>query len=137
MKYEMFNDGTVIPEAEDSDLVGYSISFCLKDIADGFVDINNVALIKAGTCIAEDWHSLIDHYIEVGCWNKKDRYKYESIIGELLSEDKIFQSRLYGIIHAGINHIWDYVYKLNSDYGVSSIDTRADFKRGNDDDEMD
>ena len=137
MKYEMYNDGTVIPKAEYSDLVGYSISFCLKDIVDGFVDINNVALIKAGTCVTEDWHSLIDHYIAANVWNEKDRDKYEFVLDELLSEDKIFQSRLYGIRHAGINHTWDYVYKLNRDYGVSSIDTRADFKRRNDDDEMD
>ena len=125
MYYEHYDRGRDIPTVQDSDVVGYSISNCIKDIVDGWVDINNVTLIKAGTCVSENWEMLINDYIEAYVWEEDDRYKYEAVIGELISEDKIFQSRLYGLIHAGIVNTWDCLWKLNDNYGVSTIETRA------------
>lgn len=77
-------------------LLGYSLSFCVKDIIDGKVYIGDVFGIEAGTdCrTQDDWDKVLRSYSGL-YWASKPR-KAAKIARKLIAEGRVFQPRLHG-----------------------------------------
>jgi hypothetical protein len=67
-------------------MIGLSVSFCVRDIAEGKVPLEEVDCIFSGTCARaqEDWDVVIDRYKSV-YWQKFPD-KAESIIRTLIAQ---------------------------------------------------
>jgi len=74
--------------------IGLSLSFCVRDIVEGRVNIGDVERIVTGTCAEtyEEWCTLLDHYVE-GYWYEYPQ-KALSVVSELRSKGMISQPRL-------------------------------------------
>lgn len=77
-------------------LIGLSLSFCIREIAEGKVKISKVAKIIAGTCAANDadWDDVIARY-RTTYWSNCPT-ECESALYWLKSEGLIEQPRLAG-----------------------------------------
>ena len=77
--------------------VGLSVSFCIKDIALGEVDINDVQFISGGTCCKdmEQWQPVIETYRKIYWSHFPD--KAEEILRYFLERNLIIQPRLEGM----------------------------------------
>jgi hypothetical protein len=76
-------------------LIGLSLSFCIRDIAAGDVDVSNVELIVAGTACrtAEQWRDVLERY-ERSYWVG---YPHASLLAAYLIETgKVTQPRVEG-----------------------------------------
>ena len=94
-------------------MIGLSLSFCIRDIVSGLVNIDNVEKIITGTkCrTPEDWEYLISEY-KNSYWyelNSKNEFKHVTvdILTILLRDGKIYQPKLKGEIPPNISKgIW-------------------------------
>lgn len=77
-------------------LIGLSLSFCIKDIIAGKVDINDVAFFSTGTCARtpEDWADVELIYRETYWGNNPELAS--SILHSFLDRGLILQPRLEG-----------------------------------------
>lgn len=79
--------------------IGFSLSKCIQDIAQGLIDVNDVAFIISLTTIRED--KQIDHVIDNWILNtvldQENRAIYRSIVEELIKENKLVQPRIQGM----------------------------------------
>lgn len=92
---------------EGSYLIGLSLSFCVRDIANGVVNIDDVEKIITGTRCdsAESWSYLLEQYGGT-YWNGIEA-KAEAILIVLLKNEKIFQPRTIGELPPNISKgIW-------------------------------
>ena len=76
-------------------MIGLSFSYCVKDIASGVVDIDNVERVEAGTLIRSDekFQSWMDQ-IEPVYWQGLP--KARSIAEKLWKDGRVYQPRLHG-----------------------------------------
>lgn len=74
-------------------MIGTSLSFCVKEIAKGVVDINDVEKIVAGTRASnqEEWAEIFSRYNSV-YW--KGLPEAESIARQLIDSGRVVQPRL-------------------------------------------
>ena len=97
-----WNEAPPLPEGADryldptTPLIGLSLSFCIREIAEGKVKISQVAKIIAGTCAATDadWDDVIARYRTTD-WRDCPT-ECESALYWLKSEGLIEQPRLTG-----------------------------------------
>lgn len=75
-------------------MIGYSLSFCVKDIMDGLVDLKDVDKIIASIACPDDeaWQRLVSIY--AGVYWSKNPFRATEIANQLWSEGKIEQPRL-------------------------------------------
>lgn len=88
-------------------MIGLSLSFCVRDIANGVVNIDDVEKIITGTkCATEDdWSFLTDEYNN-SYWQDIKESAFE-VLSYLRKDDKIYQPKLNGEIPPNIsNGIW-------------------------------
>ena len=76
--------------------IGLSLSFCVRDIIEGKIAIEDVALIIAGTYAKGEasWKGLLDQYSETYWQNDPDGAK--EVANTLLFTSRIFQPRVAG-----------------------------------------
>jgi hypothetical protein len=76
---------------------GLSLSFCVKDICQGKVSINQVEKIITGTMAKsnDDWDNLLKSYCQNYWYDYPEMAK--SIVNQLKESGKILQPRLEGI----------------------------------------
>lgn len=76
--------------------IGLSLSFCIKEILLGKVDLADVEYISTATmCKTEaDWNLLVENYSRV-YW-KMDPSRAALILSQLRKEGRIYQPRIYG-----------------------------------------
>ncbi len=74
--------------------VGYSVSFCVRDMARGDVDPSKVKMIVAGTAVKtpEGWDGVIEDYKEY-YWSEFKEVA-EAIFRDFLKRGKVYQPRL-------------------------------------------
>lgn len=79
-----------------SEKIGLSLSFCVREIAEGAVALKDVVKITTGTvCVTdEDWKKVIATYREVYWANNPD--ECERIAWILILSGRIDQSRVRG-----------------------------------------
>ena len=89
-------------------LIGKSLSKCVIDIVNGAVDINDVKLINAGTCIStpEILESVVKHYcrgymFSVGPWEGLDEDECRDITYRLFFTNRVHQERVLDMYEAG------------------------------------
>lgn len=77
-------------------LVGLSLSFCIMDIVEGRVSLDQVERIIAGTCArtAEDWDHVVGVY-RLAYWGK-DPDRAERIARTMIKLGKVDQPRTRG-----------------------------------------
>jgi len=87
---------SILNQHRKNNMIGFSISFCIRDIADGKVALEDVSLIIGGTCVErpEDWDEVICRYRPVYWRSHPD--ECERIFRQLLAEGKIRQPRVLG-----------------------------------------
>lgn len=87
-------------------LRGLSLSFCIKDIINGKVDVKNVKEIVTGTCCRteEDWNKVLDHYIDF-YW-QADSVRAIDIFSLLKRFGRIDQPRTRGESAPNISEGW-------------------------------
>jgi hypothetical protein len=75
-------------------MIGYSLSFCVKDIIEGRVDLKDVEKIIANTCAPDDeaWMRITSIY--AGVYWRKNPFRAVEIANKLWAEGKIEQPRL-------------------------------------------
>ena len=75
-------------------MIGYSLSFCVKDICEGRVNMADVEKIVASTAADTqgDWDKLLGNYCE-SYWSEYPA-KARAVVIELRSANKIKQPRL-------------------------------------------
>jgi hypothetical protein len=78
--------------------VGLSLSFCVRDIIEGNVSINDVAFIYSATKAetGEQWESVIDSYKRSYWYENPD--EAERIARHFINENLVIQPRLEGKI---------------------------------------
>lgn len=78
-------------------LIGFSLSFCVRDILNGDVKEDEVALIYSGTRFQnkKELAKVIDQYSEV-YWGVHRRKKASAIVHRLLYASRIVQPRVLG-----------------------------------------
>ena len=79
--------------------IGLSLSMCVKDIAEGKVSFDEVAVIVAATCArdAHGWERLMDGYGRTA-W--RDLPTVPFIVARLRAFGKIVQPRIYDPDHS-------------------------------------
>lgn len=84
----------LVVAATEPVLIGLSVSFCIRDIAWGKVELGDVRCIMAGTCARsmQDWQFVADEYCRV-YW-KDCAEDACMILNHLLHENLIVQPRL-------------------------------------------
>ncbi len=90
-------------------LVGFSLSFCVKDILLGRVKEEDVMVIFCGTNIRtrEAMTSVIARYSQ-GYWGAKNKKKASAIIYRLLFAGKLLQARAFGLEAPNIaSGVWE------------------------------
>ena len=93
-----------------TEMVGFSVSLCIKNILDGKVDEKDVKVLFAGT----NWRSkadlkqVIDSYSET-YWRKNPK-KAKAILNRLIAAGKIIQARAFGFDACNIAHNYWYPY---------------------------
>ena len=77
-------------------MIGLSVSFCVREIANGSVNLADVEKIVAGTNAPtpEAWEQIVKQYRET-YW-RDDTDNCERIFRQLLAEGKIHQPRVSG-----------------------------------------
>ena len=82
-------------------LIGHSLSKCVLDIARGIVDINDVLVIKAGTCFysIKTLEVVLDMYskgslFSNGKWHEVEADYCKKIVEQLLFTNRIHQERV-------------------------------------------
>ena len=98
--------------------VGLSFSRCLRDIADGIVDINDVLIVIARTDFDprddESWKGIWEGY-GYGEWSKaysqdggagEINSKYREIAIELLTSGRLHQPRQFGTYETKRDEVW-------------------------------
>jgi len=80
----------------DGDITGLSLSFCVKDIIEGRVELGRVVCIYTGTMATseEHWDRLADHYCQ-HYW-RKDPDRARQILTYLREQCMIVQPRVSG-----------------------------------------
>ena len=75
-------------------MIGYSLSFCVKDICEDRVNISDVEKIVASTMADTegDWYKLLGDYCE-SYWREYPT-KARAVVAELRAANKIKQPRL-------------------------------------------
>ena len=78
----------------DGELIGYSLSKCVSQIARNNIPVSRIKKLITGTAAKneESWERLISHYVSSYWYPYKD--KALQIVKELRAENKIFQPRL-------------------------------------------
>jgi hypothetical protein len=82
---------------ERDNMIGLSVSFCVRDIAKGEVALADVDKIIGSTraVTPENWEQVIAHYKETyWSWDDCTPEKGEAVLRQLLAEGKIEQPRL-------------------------------------------
>jgi|GEM_PF-6309739 len=76
-----------IEKEEKPKLVGLSLSFCIADVLDGYVQEEDIEMIIAGTCAStkEDWREVFDEY-KMYYWQKTQKEEKKSLGGLLQAE---------------------------------------------------
>ena len=76
--------------------IGLSLSFCVQDIIEGKMDINDVAFIYSGTKAKtkEQWDDVLTHYAD--CYWQYNKMMGMTIARRLLNDGMIIQPRLEG-----------------------------------------
>lgn len=77
-------------------LVGFSVSFCVKDVLQGYVMLQDIAFLTAGTCARTEaeWDEVIAYYSAI-YW-RQDPAQAEFVIRSLLERGLVLQPRLEG-----------------------------------------
>ena len=86
-------------------MIGLSLSFCVRDIAEGKVNLSDVEVIMSGTKYESDeqFESVIHRYRQVYWPRNPDQC--EAIARQLKAENKIEQPRLDGrVAYVGQTH---------------------------------
>lgn len=95
--YALLNDCKEFIERRDKPkLIGKSLTFCVRDIIDGRVDIRDVEYIIAGTAFEtwDDWKDAIDEYC-LSYWLSNPGVA-RRVVNNLIMTDRIIQPRLFG-----------------------------------------
>jgi len=89
-------------------LIGKSLSKCVIDIINGVVNIDDVKLIRAGTCIStpEILESVIKTYcrgymLSQGPWDGLDESECRDITYQLFFTNRVYQERVVNMYEAG------------------------------------
>ena len=79
-----------------ANLVGWSMSRCIRDIYFGKVSIDDVVVIECGTMVSsfESLNDLVTSYIFQGVWKGMERDKIFDILEPLLFTGRIRQERV-------------------------------------------
>lgn len=85
---------------------GRSLSFCVKDILEDKISIDDVGVIVSSTACKsnDDWNKLIDEYSET-YYKKFPKNEVRQIIWYLLDNGHIYQPRL---VNGMIQNLADY-----------------------------
>jgi hypothetical protein len=82
---------------KEQNLIGLSLSGCMKDMVEGKVDPDRVKMIVSGT----NWKfpEMVIECVERYCEGKNVRYtlKFKQLLDEFLENGKIIQPRNYGM----------------------------------------
>jgi len=83
-----------IPKKENIMKIGLSLSFCIRDIVEGKVAVEDVRFISAGTCARskEDWLEVLNSY-EKNYWYKQP-LECIKLAQQFIVEGRIIQPRL-------------------------------------------
>lgn len=75
--------------------IGLSLSLCVRDILDGAVNLDDVAVIITSTAVRKtlDWDWVINQYQQT-YWLRHHPEKARELVCLLLERDKILQPRL-------------------------------------------
>lgn len=87
-------------------MIGYSLSFCIRDIIENKVNILDVDMIVAATAARDnfDWETLIDEYCR-SYW-RKNAPRARKAVAMLRAAGRIHQPRLCDQQHPGSDPIW-------------------------------
>ena len=99
-------------------LIGHSLSKCVKDIVTGIVDIQDVLIIKAGTCINKPdiLKDVVKHYCRGalfggGPWEGLDENECRMVTYELFFTNRVYQERVFELYET--SDIPDFLEKSN------------------------
>jgi hypothetical protein len=92
-------------------MIGLSLSFCVADIIEGKVDIDDVDLILTGTKALgiQDWAVLLTSYMD-SYW-RKDPNRGVAVANLLMARGRIWQNRVHG---------WDAPSNLGSGHWINA-----------------
>lgn len=95
--------------------IGFSFGRCVRDIVDGTVDVEDVAVMICRTHIRnrEDLEFVVDEYLSTpGYLWGLDKDKCLDVAYRLWDDGKIHQPRMYGVHYAsrGEQHLWMDLY---------------------------
>ena len=89
-------------------LIGKSLSKCVIDIINGVVNIDDVKLIRAGTCISTPkiLETVVTHYCKGalfghGPWEELDEDECRDITNQLFFTNRVYQERVIDMYKAG------------------------------------
>ncbi|BCM87776.1 hypothetical protein [Methylobacterium indicum] len=86
-----------LEEIPKGQLIGYSLSFCVRDMLDGMVGIERIEHIITGTMARspEEWQAVINEYART-YWRRAPSIG-KSLAQDLWLQGKIQQPRVYGM----------------------------------------